>query len=97
MTVSSGGTGFVQSGGMVGGSIVSSGGTEFVLSGGTAIGATIGNGAGPNDEIYAFHPGGADVLFGDGSVKFLKATLNIVVQRSLITLNGSEVISADAF
>ena len=60
-------------------------------------GATIGNGAGPNDEIYAFHPGGANVLFGDGSVKFLKATLNIVVQRSLITLNGSEVISADAF
>ena len=57
----------------------------------------MGNGAGPNDEIYAFHPGGANALFGDGSVRFLKQGLNIVVQRCLITPNLGEVISADAF
>ena len=60
-------------------------------------GVSMGNGAGPNDEIYAFHPGGANVLFGDGSVRFLKQTLNIVVQRSLITLNQGEVVSSDAY
>ena len=52
---------------------------------------------GPDDEIFSFHPGGANILFGDGSVRFLKSTLNIVIQRSLITLNGGEVVSADAY
>lgn len=60
-------------------------------------GPTQGSGAGPNDEIYGFHPGGVTALFGDGSVKFLKESLNIVVQRALITANQGEVVSADAF
>ena len=56
-----------------------------------------GNNAGNNDEIYAFHPGGANCLFGDGSVKFLKSTTNLIVLRSLVTLSGGEVISADQY
>jgi prepilin-type processing-associated H-X9-DG protein len=56
-----------------------------------------GDGAGPNDEIYSFHPGGVNALFGDGSVRYLKESLNVVVQRSLITLNGGEAISSDAY
>ncbi|WP_250847046.1 DUF1559 family PulG-like putative transporter [Aquisphaera insulae] len=60
-------------------------------------GPTAGTDAGPNDEIYAFHPGGANVLMGDGSVRFLKESVNILAQRSLITLSGSEVISADTY
>jgi prepilin-type N-terminal cleavage/methylation domain-containing protein/prepilin-type processing-associated H-X9-DG protein len=60
-------------------------------------GPSQGNSAGPNDEIYSFHPGGANALFGDGSVKFLKENLNIVIQRSLITAKGAEVVSADTF
>jgi hypothetical protein len=36
-------------------------------------------------------------LLGDGSVRFLKESLNIVVQRSLITPSGGEVISTDAY
>jgi prepilin-type N-terminal cleavage/methylation domain-containing protein/prepilin-type processing-associated H-X9-DG protein len=43
------------------------------------------------------HPGGANFLFGDGSVRFLKESLNIVVQRCLITPNLGEVASADSF
>jgi prepilin-type N-terminal cleavage/methylation domain-containing protein/prepilin-type processing-associated H-X9-DG protein len=50
-----------------------------------------------NDEIFSFHPGGANALFGDGSVKFLKATTNLLVLRALVTLNGGEIISADQF
>ncbi len=60
-------------------------------------GTTQGNSAGADDEIYGFHPGGVNALFGDGSVRFLKESLNIVVQRTLITPRGGEVISADAY
>jgi prepilin-type N-terminal cleavage/methylation domain-containing protein/prepilin-type processing-associated H-X9-DG protein len=60
-------------------------------------GPTQGNSAGANDEIYGIHPGGVNALFGDGSVKFLKETLNIVTQRSLITPNGGEVVSGDSY
>ncbi len=58
---------------------------------------TRNNNAGNNDEIFSFHPGGANVLLGDGSVKFLKETTNIITLRGLVTLNGGEVISADAY
>jgi prepilin-type N-terminal cleavage/methylation domain-containing protein/prepilin-type processing-associated H-X9-DG protein len=53
--------------------------------------------AGANDEIFSYHSGGANCLFGDGSVKFVKETINVVVLRSLVTLNGGEIISADQY
>jgi prepilin-type N-terminal cleavage/methylation domain-containing protein/prepilin-type processing-associated H-X9-DG protein len=43
------------------------------------------------------HPGGANFLFGDGSVKFLKSSLNIRTYWALGTKAGGEVISSDAF
>jgi prepilin-type N-terminal cleavage/methylation domain-containing protein/prepilin-type processing-associated H-X9-DG protein len=58
---------------------------------------TGGNNAGANDEIFSYHPGGANCLFGDGSVKFMKDTTNVVVLRNAVTLNGGEVISADQY
>ncbi len=59
--------------------------------------AAAGNNCANNDEIFGYHPGGANVLMGDGSVKFLKATTNVIVLRGLVTLNGGEVISADQY
>ena len=56
-----------------------------------------GNNAGANDEIFSYHPGGANALFGDGSVRFLKDTTNLKVLRGLVTLSGGEVISADSY
>jgi prepilin-type processing-associated H-X9-DG protein len=56
-----------------------------------------GNNAGANDEIFSYHPGGANILFADGSVKFLKETTSVVVLRKLVTPNGGEVISADQY
>ena len=44
----------------------------------------------------SYHPGGVNALFGDGSVKFIKNTINWRVWRSVGTVGGGEVISADA-
>jgi len=43
------------------------------------------------------HPGGANFLFGDGSVKFLKDTINLTTFRSIGTASMGETVSADAF
>ena len=45
------------------------------------------------NQIYAFHTGGANALFGDGSVHFLKQTINIQTLAALITRSGGEVVS----
>ena len=64
---------------------------------GSTLTVAAGNNAGNNDEIFGFHPGGANCLFGDGSVKFMKATTNVIVLRGLVTLGGGEVVSADQY
>jgi prepilin-type N-terminal cleavage/methylation domain-containing protein/prepilin-type processing-associated H-X9-DG protein len=46
-------------------------------------------------EVYAFHTGGANSVFADGSVHFLKSTTDLRVLRSLITINGGEIINPD--
>jgi prepilin-type processing-associated H-X9-DG protein len=43
------------------------------------------------------HPGGFSVLFGDGSVRFIKMSVNVQVFFALITRAGGEVIAADAY
>jgi prepilin-type N-terminal cleavage/methylation domain-containing protein/prepilin-type processing-associated H-X9-DG protein len=61
-----------------------------------APGSTIMD-AGANDEIFSYHSGGANCLFGDGSVRFLKDSLNVIVLRGLVTINGNEVISSSQY
>ncbi|MEW4566721.1 DUF1559 domain-containing protein [Tautonia sp. JC769] len=48
-----------------------------------------------NFSAHSYHPGGANMLFGDGSVRFVKDTTNQVVIWSIGTRDGGEVISAD--
>jgi prepilin-type processing-associated H-X9-DG protein len=48
-------------------------------------------------EVYSFHPGGANTVFADGSVRFLRAGMNIRFLAALITRDGGEVIPADAY
>ena len=43
------------------------------------------------------HSGGANVLFGDGSVKFIKSTINRRTWMALGTRANGEVVSADNF
>lgn len=42
------------------------------------------------------HPGGVNVLLGDGSVRFIKDTINIQTWRAMGSRNMGEVLSADA-
>ena len=43
------------------------------------------------------HPGGINVLNGDGSVRFIKNSINMPIWLGLNTISGGEVISADAY
>jgi prepilin-type N-terminal cleavage/methylation domain-containing protein len=52
---------------------------------------------GHTDEMYSLHPGGASVLLGDGSVRFIKQSINLLTWRALNSRCGGEVISADAY
>ncbi len=46
-------------------------------------------------EVYAFHPAGANVAFGDASVKLLTSDISIRLFASLVTRAGGEVITGD--
>jgi prepilin-type N-terminal cleavage/methylation domain-containing protein/prepilin-type processing-associated H-X9-DG protein len=43
------------------------------------------------------HPGGVNVCFADGSVKFIKNTVNPITYSALSSTKGGEVVSADAY
>jgi len=45
----------------------------------------------------SYHPGGANSLLGDGSVRFVKSTIDGMVWRALGTVAGGEVISSDSY
>ena len=44
----------------------------------------------------SLHPGGVNVLFADGSVKFIKSTVNYKAWYAIATPNGGESVSSDA-
>ena len=46
-------------------------------------------------DIYSFHPGGANVAFADGSVRFVKESVTIALLAALVTKSGGEVIPGD--
>jgi prepilin-type N-terminal cleavage/methylation domain-containing protein/prepilin-type processing-associated H-X9-DG protein len=48
-------------------------------------------------NVSSAHPGGANVLFADGSVKFIKSSISQTTWWALGTRAGAEVVSADSF
>jgi len=44
----------------------------------------------------SFHPGGVNVVFADGSVRFVKDTISVNVWRSIGTRGSGEVVSANS-
>ncbi len=58
------------------------------------------NGTGSQPDFNAarsFHSGGVNCLMADGSVRFIKNTVNIDIWRALSTPAGGEVVSADQY
>ena len=43
------------------------------------------------------HPGGVNVLFADGSVRFVKSSVNQLTWMALGSTNDGEVITADSY
>ena len=53
-------------------------------------------GTGGTGETYAFHPGGANVLLGDGSVRFANETIDLRLYGRLVTRDKNDLVSVDA-
>jgi prepilin-type N-terminal cleavage/methylation domain-containing protein/prepilin-type processing-associated H-X9-DG protein len=47
--------------------------------------------------FVSFHPGGSNMLFGDGSVRFLKNSISLVTYCALGSRAGGEVVSSDSY
>ena len=52
---------------------------------------TIAYGTFSTSETFAFHPGGANIAFGDGSVHFLAEEVDLNTFSQLVTRKGGEV------
>jgi prepilin-type processing-associated H-X9-DG protein len=49
------------------------------------------------DDCWSLQPGGCNFLLGDGSVRFIKETVNSSVFSALASRAGGEVVGADQF
>ena len=58
---------------------------------------TINNPEAHVEDYWSRHPGGANMLLADGSVRFLKSSINPISWRALATRHFSEVISSDSY
>jgi prepilin-type processing-associated H-X9-DG protein len=45
----------------------------------------------------SLHPGGVNVCMADGSVRFVKSSINLATWRAVGSRNGGEVISGDGY
>ncbi len=45
----------------------------------------------------SLHPGGANFLMGDGSVRYLKQSINLTTYQALGTKQGGEVVSSESY
>jgi prepilin-type N-terminal cleavage/methylation domain-containing protein/prepilin-type processing-associated H-X9-DG protein len=53
------------------------------------------NGCSNDSEIFAFHTGGSNALFGDGSVRFVRNGLSMPLMSALLSRAGGEVTPSD--
>jgi len=47
-----------------------------------------------NQDVYSFHPGGANILFADGHVRFVSAGIDVREFVKMVTRSGGEVVLA---
>jgi prepilin-type N-terminal cleavage/methylation domain-containing protein/prepilin-type processing-associated H-X9-DG protein len=67
----------------------------------TGATGTVANGVytglGMFNNVRSKHPGGVNVGMGDGSVRFIKNSINIYTFQALASTQGNEVISSDSY
>ncbi len=71
--------------------------TKMLDCGTFADGSAVNNLSRVHLAARSSHPGGVNVNFADGSVKFIKNTINIATWNALGTRAAGEVISADQY
>jgi prepilin-type processing-associated H-X9-DG protein len=52
---------------------------------------------GTYQNVNSMHPGGANVLFADGSVRFIKSSIDLKTWWALGTKANGEVVSSDSY
>jgi prepilin-type N-terminal cleavage/methylation domain-containing protein/prepilin-type processing-associated H-X9-DG protein len=62
---------------------------SFTGPSGTSVQVDIGTFG--TSELYSFHSGGSNMLFGDGSVQFLDENMELRILARLITIAGNEI------
>jgi len=63
--------------------------------GGPAECRWLNNNCGPNDEPFAFHTGGCNAVFADGSVRFLRDSLDALTLKFLAGSTDGRIVTAD--
>ncbi len=46
-------------------------------------------------QVYGFHTGGVNAVFGDGSVRFISNNISMQTFAATVTRSGGEVIGND--
>jgi prepilin-type processing-associated H-X9-DG protein len=63
----------------------------------TVNGVSNGNQTCAHTAARSYHPGGVNVSFCDGSVKFVKNTVNPTAWLALGSIRGGEIVSSDSY
>ena len=69
---------------------VGSGPPNYTFTGPTGQTGTVDYGTVGTSEIYSFHSGGSNFLFGDGSVTFVDKAIDINLLAKLVTIAGQD-------
>jgi len=85
-----------QGNGVSGDPLLTGNSRKVINNNATPIGGPTGcpwssNNCGPNDEAFSFHTGGAQAVFGDGHVAFIRDSISPTAMRAYVTYDGGEV------
>ena len=91
--------GKITPGAAISGAVWTDDGGTFTLHGYSTDGLTSGgpcaSNCSNNNEIYSFHNGGANVVFGDGSTRFFKESISVGVVAAVTTKSNGEIVNVD--
>jgi prepilin-type N-terminal cleavage/methylation domain-containing protein/prepilin-type processing-associated H-X9-DG protein len=72
-------------------------GTDVTGRGSIGSGPCVMNCNNLGGDIYSFHSGGANVVFADGSVRFVRDTITLPTLAALVTKAGGEVVDPSSY